>query len=60
MKEKQIQGYLLESVILEKQKKLSEAQDILNKVLKLDSENIPALYRLAVYAHKESDIQQAL
>ncbi|NQY86743.1 MAG: PEP-CTERM system TPR-repeat protein PrsT [Colwellia sp.] len=55
----QIQGYLLESAVLDRQQKSLEAKLLLDKILTLDSHNIPALYKLAVYAHKEKNIEQA-
>jgi len=56
---KKIQGYLLEANVLEQQKKLSEAKAFFNKALALDNNNIAALYKLAVFAHTEDDINQA-
>ncbi|MBL0709950.1 MAG: PEP-CTERM system TPR-repeat protein PrsT, partial [Colwellia sp.] len=56
---KKIQGYLLEANVLEQQKKLSEAKAFFNKALALDNNNIAALYKLAVFAHEEGDINQA-
>lgn len=54
-----IQGYLLESAVLDRQQKNIEAKLLLDKVLTLDSNNIPALYKLAVYEHKEKNMEQA-
>lgn len=57
--EKKVQGFLLEGLVLDKQKKKSEAQVLLNKVLALDNNNIAALYRLAAYAHQDKNIELA-
>jgi len=57
--EKRVRGYLVESAILEKQEKMVEAQALLNKVRKLDADNIIALYKLATYAHKKGEKEQA-
>jgi putative PEP-CTERM system TPR-repeat lipoprotein len=54
-----IQGYLLESLVLDKQKKLPEAKVILENVLELDRNNVPALYKLATYAHQEKKVELA-
>jgi len=55
----QVQGYLLESMVLDKQQKIPEAKVLLNKVLVLKSDTVPALYKLATYAHAEKNIEQA-
>ncbi len=57
--DKKVQGYLLESLVLDKQKNVIEAQKLLNKVLTLDSNNVGALYKLATYAHQDKDIDLA-
>jgi putative PEP-CTERM system TPR-repeat lipoprotein len=56
---KKVQGYLLESAILGKQEKETAAQVLLNKVLILDGNNVAALFKLAIYAHKNGNTQQA-
>ncbi len=57
--DKKVQGYLLESLILDKQKMITEAQEILNKILTLDSNNVAALYKLGAYAHQDKNIDLA-
>jgi putative PEP-CTERM system TPR-repeat lipoprotein len=52
---KQVQGYLLESVILDKQNNITNAEVLLKKVLELDANNIAALYKLGTYAHKNEE-----
>ena len=59
MENKLIQGYLLESSILHKQNKVNEAKTLLKKVVSFDATNLIALYKLAMYAQKETKIQQA-
>jgi putative PEP-CTERM system TPR-repeat lipoprotein len=54
-----IQGLLLESAILDEQNKKKESYKLLIKVLELDSKNVPALYKLAVYAHQDENIELA-
>ncbi len=57
--DKKIQGYLIESIVLEKQKNLTEAKKLLNKVLTLDSNNVAALYKLGTYAHQVKNTELA-
>lgn len=57
--DKKVQGYLLESLVLDKQKKLTAAKELLNQVLTLDSNNVAALYRLAAYAHQDKNTELA-
>lgn len=57
--EQKIQGLLLESIVLDKQNKLTKAQELLNQILALDSNNIAALYKLATYAHQDKNVELA-
>jgi putative PEP-CTERM system TPR-repeat lipoprotein len=57
--DKRIQGYLLESLILDKQAKVVKAQKLLEKALELDQNNVAALYKLAIYAHRDNNIELA-
>lgn len=57
--EQKIQGLLLESLVLDKQNKLTKAKELLNQVLALDSNNIAALYKLATYAHQDKNVELA-
>ncbi|MGJ8694383.1 MAG: XrtA/PEP-CTERM system TPR-repeat protein PrsT [Thalassotalea sp.] len=57
--DKKIQGLLLEAEIANKQQALGKATQLLNEVLLIDSNNIPALYKLAFYAHTAKDVDTA-
>ncbi|WP_440903458.1 XrtA/PEP-CTERM system TPR-repeat protein PrsT [Catenovulum sp. SX2] len=56
----QTQGHLLEATIFEQQQQPEQAQQKLETVLKLDSNNPAALFKLALYQHKAEQYQQAL
>lgn len=56
---KAARGYLLESSILLQNKQIEEAKTLLEKILTFESNNIPALYKLALYEHKKENAQQA-
>jgi len=56
---KQIQGLLLESMVLDKQLKVEKAQKLLIKVVELDQNNATALYKLGTYAHQDNDVELA-
>ncbi len=49
---KKVQGYLVESVILDLQGDLVAAEKLLHKVIEIDENNTAALFRLAVHSHK--------
>lgn len=57
--EQKVQGLLLESLVLDKQNKLTKAKKLLNQVLALDSKNVGALYKLATYAHEDKNTELA-
>ena len=56
---KKIQGLLLEAEIANNQQDINKAQKLLNDVLVIDSNNIPALYKLAFYAHSANEVETA-
>lgn len=56
---KKIQGYLLESQVLDKQNNTVQAKTLLLKIVELESNNVPALYKLAYYAHKSGQVVEA-
>lgn len=57
--DKKVMGLILESTVLEKSSKSKQAKALLNEALTLDANSIPALYKLAIYEHKEGNIEQA-
>ena len=57
--DKKIQGLLLEAEIANKQNNLDKAKQLLNKVLLIDIDNVPALYKLALYAHSANEVDTA-
>jgi putative PEP-CTERM system TPR-repeat lipoprotein len=57
--DKKVQGFLLESMVLDKQSKIEDAQQLLIKVLELDNSNTTALYKLGLYAHQDNNIELA-
>ncbi|WP_448249795.1 XrtA/PEP-CTERM system TPR-repeat protein PrsT [Thalassotalea agariperforans] len=57
--DKKIQGLLLESEIANKQKDLDKAKQLLRDVLAIDESNIPAIYKLAFYAHSANEVDSA-
>jgi len=59
MEAKKIQGYLLESQILDKQNEIVQAKSLLLKIVELDANNVTALYKLAYYAHKNGQVVDA-
>lgn len=57
--DKKIQGLLLEAEISEKQENPTKAKELLKAIIAIDENNVPALFKLALYAHKENELDQA-
>lgn len=53
--DKKVRGLLLEAEVRSKQGKIEEAKHLLNQTLAIESANVPALFRLALYAHQAKD-----
>lgn len=57
--DKKIHGLLLEGEIAKRLDDKATAKDKYYEILTLDENNIPARYKLALYAHAENNIEQA-